>query len=362
MSAKDMIRTWSDCIKERLLPGMSAHQLPAVAAVSLAMALARHCASGVIAGHLISERDSKVASRRRRAERLIANSRCDAEQWSAVLCRQVTANFSGLPLVIMVDETPGPGNLLCLKVTLGYHHRTLPLAWCCYRSGALPEPMPHLIERLLRQVVAAIDVTQHPTITLLADRGLAWPSLLDLCVELGLSYVLRVQGATHVCTSDGQEHRADHWTQRKGQRFAAAVKVFKKAGWRQTHLLATWPHQCKEPWLLISDRATLDAAVSRYCKRMWCEQSFRDDKSGVWQWQKSRVRDPQRAARLLLLLALASVLAVMLAAQTIKQGLRKSIDPHRRRRLSYLRLGLRRLQEILLQDQPLQLPTRLYPP
>ena len=362
MSAKDMVRTWNDCVKECLLPGLSGHQLPALAAVSLAMALGNHCASGAVAAHLISERDCTLASRRRRTERLIANEHCDVDRCCAVLCRQIAANFIGLPLVIMVDETPGPGDLRCLKVTLGYHHRTLPLAWCCYRNGQLPQTMPRLLEGLLRQVMAAIDVTQHSSITLLADRGLAWPSLLDLCVELGLSYVLRVQGATRVQSSDGQEQRADHWAKRHGQRFSGAVKVFKKAGWRQTHLLASWPEPCKEPWLLISDHATLDAAVARYCKRMWCEESFRDDKSGVWQWQKSRVRDPQRAARLLLLMALATVLAVMLGAQTIKQGLRKSIDPHRCRRLSYVTLGLRRLQEILLQDQPLQLPARLYPP
>jgi len=360
VSAVNILRRWTDCVKDHLLPGLCGHQLPAVAAVSLAMALARNCRSGAVAAHLPGA--AEVASRRRRAERLLANDRCDVTWCAGVLGRQISANFAGLPLVLMLDETRGPGDVRCLKLSLGYHHRALPLAWTCYRDGRLPAPMPQLIERLLRGAMASIRPQAHPTITLLADRGLAWPRLLDLCRELGLSFVLRVQSSTRAMSGDGPVRRVDHWTRRPGDRFSAAVRVFKKAGWRDVHLLAVWDVRCKQPWLLISDRPGLSAAVCRYCKRMWCEQSFRDDKSGAWQWHTSRVRDPQRAARLLLLMALATVLAVMLAGQMIKRGLRRSIDPHRQRRLSYVQLGLCCLQQLLLSDQPLLLPSRLYPP
>ena len=43
---------------------------------------------------------------------------------------------------------------------------------------------------------------------------------------------------------------------------------------------------------------------------MWVEESFRDDKGGAFGWGDSRVDRPAHAARLLLLLALATVLVV----------------------------------------------------
>jgi hypothetical protein len=277
-----------------------------------------------------------------------------------MLCQRITANFAGLSLVLMLDETPGPGDLLCLKLSLGYHHRSLPLAWCCYRSGQLNEPMPSLVQRLIRDAAAALPPATQ--ITLLADRGFAWPELIDLCRELNWHFVFRIQASTRVMLNDGTVQCAGHWTSQPYDGFAGEVRMFKKAGWRRVNFLSLWDPDCREPWLLISDRRAVDGLARRYAKRMWCEQGFRDEKSAGFHWRQSRIRNPRRAERLLLIMALAMILAVMLGAKLIKQGLRHAIDPHRRRRLSYLQLGLRQLKELLMQNQPLQLPSQLYPP
>jgi hypothetical protein len=345
------------CVKQQLLPNISGHHLKALAGVSLAMALAQHCTSGPLATHLPS--DAKPASRRRQIERLVSNSRVDVVQLCPVLCQHLAANFAGLSLVLMLDETPGPGDLLCLKLSLGYHHRALPLAWCCYRNGQLNEPMPVLVQRLIRSVAQVLPAAQ---ITLLADRGFAWPQLIDLCRELAWHFVLRIQSSTRVMLCDGTVQCARHWTQQPYDGFAGSVRVFKKAGWRDVNFLSWWHPDCREPWLLISDRPALGLLIRTYAKRMWCEQGFRDEKSSGFQWRQSRIREPDRAARLLLIMMLATILAVMLAAKLIKQGQRSNIDPHRTRRLSYLQLGLRQLQELLTHDQPLRLPSHLYPP
>lgn len=64
-----------------------------------------------------------------------------------------------------------------------------------------------------------------------------------------------------------------------------------------------------EPWLLVTNHPFVTAA--EYGMRMWEELAFRDLKSGGWQWQRSRVRVPARAARLWLVLALASAWMVV---------------------------------------------------
>ena len=358
MSAADMLTEWRQCVKDQLLPKLSRHQLDAVAGASFAMASAGRCTSGALASHLPGE--AKAASHRRQIERLVANHHVEVVRLFPMLARQVLANFAGLKLLLILDETPGPGELRCLKLSLGYHHRALPLAWCCYREGKLPEPLPALVQRLICSVAEVLP--QELQVILLADRGFAWPQLLDLCRELGFGFVLRIQSSTRVRLSDGTIQCAGHWSKEPYDGFAGAVSVFKKAGWRQVHLLCLWEPEAKEPWLLISDRSGSDAMTRSYAKRMWCEQSFRDEKSGGFHWRDSKIRDPDRAARLLLIMALAMILAVMLASKLIKRGLRRSIDPHRTRRLSYLQLGLRQLQQLLSRDEPLRLPAQLYPP
>jgi hypothetical protein len=46
--------------------------------------------------------------------------------------------------------------------------------------------------------------------------------------------------------------------------------------------------------------------TSQAWPRSWIEQGFKDLKRGGWQWQKTRIRDPKRAARLWLALAVAT--------------------------------------------------------
>ena len=48
------------------------------------------------------------------------------------------------------------------------------------------------------------------------------------------------------------------------------------------------------------------AEAAWYGLRMWIEHGFEQFKSGGWQWQKSRMTDPDRASRLWLAIAVAT--------------------------------------------------------
>ena len=99
--------------------------------------------------------------------------------------------------MLTLDETPGPGRLRCLRVSAAYRGRAVPLAWACYREGAVPcGGMPRLVWALLRRVARCLPAAA-PAVPV-ADRGLSRPSVLDCCALLGWHYVLRVQGATRV--------------------------------------------------------------------------------------------------------------------------------------------------------------------
>jgi hypothetical protein len=334
------------------------------------MALAGHCHSGRVAAFVPGR--AKPASGRRRVERLVANPRLAVRSGqalaSAPLARAVLSAWAGREVVLILDETPGRGSLRCLRVSAGYRGRAVPLAWACYREGEMPQRMPQMIWRLLRRVARCLP-PGTPAV-LVADRGLSWPAVLDCCRQLGWHYVLRVQGTTRVRVERAdargrvREVEARSLARRPGDRWSGRVRAFKKAGWRDVHFTAVRAGGCAEPWLLVSDRPGGPSRhVRRYAQRAWCEQTHRDDKSQAFSWDRSHVRDPAHAARLLLVLALATLLAVSLGARVIKRGLRRELEARVRRTLSVVQIGTRWLRRALVADPPaVALPYAAYLP
>jgi len=346
MSAHPIVHDWRTCVAQQLLPNLHGHQANALADFSYAAALAGHCQAGRLAPCVPT--DAAPASSRRRFERLLDNPRLQPRLAQRALARALLQHWDGCTLLLLLDETPKANDLRVLSVRAGYGRRAVPLAAVCYRPHALPRPLPALVRGLLRQVRGCLP--QRARVVLLADRGLCWPLLVDWCAAHGWHYVLRLQGQTKVRFPDGTERAARDLAPRPGRRWLGEAAVFKKAGWRGANVVATWQRGRQEPWLLLTDQRASLRHCRTYGKRMWQEESFRDDKSAGFHWEESRVNDPSRAARLLLVLALALVLATSQGSAVLKGGSRRRLDPHRRRRLSVVQLGLRWLRYAVQHD------------
>jgi len=161
---------------------------------------------------------------------------------------------------------------------------------------------------------------------------------------------MRLQHWTRVTLGDGRGVRAGERVKARGGRWHGRVGVFKKAGWRDTHLSLRWDKAGKEPWILAApeDGPAGLQAVHAYAKRNGCEQSFRDQKSGGFRWAQSHVREPERATKRVLVMTRATLLSIRLGTWLLKSGRRRDLDPHRRRRLSLFPLGLRWLHPVLV--------------
>jgi len=341
LDVSEILRQWTGTVKEQLLPRLHGHQAKGLAALSLGMARAGHCHSGRVAVALPGA--ARPASKRRRIERLIANGKIHADHAQIQLARAVLpalARLPGRPLVLILDETPQGQTLRCLKLSVGYRRRSVPLVWACYPPDRPPVPMARLVWRLLRR--AARCLPPGTAVTLLADRGLSWPGVQDCCVLLGWHYILRLQREVRVRLPDGGERSAGELAAARGRRwFGTGVELFKKAGWRRANVVATWEWQCQEPWLLVTDLPATFGRCAGYCRRVWCEQMHRDEKSRGFNWQRSLVRQPSHACRLLLAMALAMLLAICTGTWVLKQGLRCVLESARQRKLSVFQLGLR---------------------
>src|SRR2546428_9057153 len=282
-----MVSQWQRTVKLNLLSELHGHQAKTLGLLSWTMALAGSCCAGEIAS-LAPAGDAKPCSVRRRMERLLANNRLDAAGAMLQLSGSILQNWNGRNLLLILDETPRQNRLRCMRLSVAYHKRSITLLSICYAPDHPPMPMPKLIRWMLRQIASRLP--QDATVTLLADRGLCWPTIIRQCRRLGWHYLLRMQRDTQVRLTDGTSRAAGQLAQRVGARwFGDNVQVFKKAGWMHANVLAVWEECCPEPWLLVTDQPPSFRCCRSYCKRTWCEESHRDEKSHGLNWQKSQV-------------------------------------------------------------------------
>lgn len=356
MGAVDLAREWRACLRADVLADLHGHQVKALADLSFALAAVGHCHSGRVATAVPGR--ARAASARRRLERTLANPRLRPTRVFRGLARLVAARTAGRPLLLILDETHN-GRLACMKLSIAYRKRAIPIAAACYRRDRPPRRMPRLIERLLRH--AARGLPAGADVTLLTDRGLTWPAALDTCRALSWHFVGRVQGTTRLRRGDGSWQALSDLVPRRGRRWFGRGRAFKKAGGRDVHVAAVWEHGCREPWLLVSDRPDGYRAVRAYAKRFWTEELFRDEKSQGLQWRRSHVADPAHGSRLVALLALATLLAVSLGTWVLKSGRRRWLESGRRRTLSVFQLGFRWLRAVIVQNVPMPRGIHLHP-
>jgi hypothetical protein len=72
-------------------------------------------------------------------------------------------------------------------------------------------------------------------------------------------------------------------------------------------LLARWEEGYKDPWLILTDLAPEASDAGWYGLRAWIEQGLKITKRAGWQWHRTRMSAPDRAARLWLAVAVATL-------------------------------------------------------
>lgn len=328
-----MLPSWQRRV-QGWLPPLHRHQVKALALASWAMGLAGSCQLSRLAA--ATPGAARVPSSERRWQRLIANDRLDVAALSSALSLPWLSRPGMMNL--MLDETCN-GRISVMKVSVQVRGRAAPLRWRCYPKGSPPQPMPQLVGGLLGSVDA--DLSRGASVTLLADRGLSWPVILDFCVAHGWHYLLRLQGQTRARLGDGRELSACELVGRPGASWVGEAEVFKDAGWRRVNLCARWPPGGDEPWLLITDLPATGQRFIQYRKRMRQELSFRDEKSHGLRWRESRVECPGHADRLLVVMALATMWLLMAGLALLRRGRRRELERGARRTLSVFQLGVR---------------------
>ncbi len=282
------------------------------------------------------------ASLERRLRRWLANAAITVAALWTPLLPALLAGKAGHEVVLVFDPTPQNGDASVLVLGLVDHKRVLPVAWRVLpQQESWPDRQISYLRTMAQEVVAALP--PDCTVTLVADRGITGPDVIDLCGEVGWHYVLRVSvgpaQANRVHLPGEPERRLWELVTKPGQRWTGAVALFKDAGWRPVELTIRWDRTAKEPWVLISDRPAGPDRVREYRRRATAEATYQDCKRRGFDLERSKITDRDRLNRLLLALHLALWWAQQLGLRVIRTGQRRRFDRPDRRDLSVLRLG-----------------------
>lgn len=106
------------------------------------------------------------------------------------------------------------------------------------------------------------------------------------------------------------------------------------------HIALGRPSDSPEQWQVVSDEPTSVETFAEYGERFQIEESFLDEKTGLFRLEESRLREAASLEGIILVLSMATLLLASECIEVVQREDRRLIDPHWRRALSYLKIGL----------------------
>jgi hypothetical protein len=155
-------------------------------------------------------------------------------------------------------------------------------------------------------------------VLVLADRGLYASWLYRQIGAQGWHSFLRINLGAKACLLGSECWEwLSHWLPAAGQQWAGRVKCFAETSKNRlecTLLLCQEPGY-EEAWAIVTDLPAQDVHAAWYRLRAWIEGGFKDYKRGEWGWHHTKMTDPERAARLWLVLAVGTLWSVGVGCQ-----------------------------------------------
>lgn len=314
MSCHPRVSEWTTIIQTRL-PHVSQPQATVLALWSVGMVLARSCALTAVSAFLatwLHRNDDAVRQQLREccdeatAKRGTARHELVVETCFVPLLAWVVDPWEGTQLALALDATTLGTRLTVLAISVVYRGCARPVTWT-----VLPATATHAWRRewwrRLRQGRRAVP--RSGTVIVLADRGWYARWLFRRITRLGGHPFLRINtGGTFRPTGQVRRVALKTLVPEPGTTWQGTGIAFTGRN-RQLHcpLLACWDAGHKEPWLILTDLPPEASTACWYGLRAWIEQGFTITKRAGWQWQRTRMTQPERAARLWLAVAVATL-------------------------------------------------------
>ena len=297
-------------------------QVHSLACYSVGVMQARNVAIHAIGAAYAAIAETKPKHGVKQVDRFLSNKKLDIAELTPAWAKFIIGPRREIRLVLDWTEfEPSDHMTLCAYVVTS-HGRATPLAWQTFKKSALTAGARSAAEQAFVDRLARA-IPPEVSIVLLADRGFGSRELYETLTLLGWDYVIRFRGGITV-EYNGETKPARDWLPPSGRatRLTGAMVTANK--YEVGAVVVVKQKRMKDCWCLATSlTGSAAAAVKLYGRRFTIEETFRDQKdlrfgAGL---NATRIRNPARRDRMLMLLAIAQALLTLLGAASERSGL-----------------------------------------
>ena len=320
MSRPIPLHAWTGQVSAAF-PNLSRPQATVLALYSFGAILAQRCGLNCVATTLAALLSVSYLTIRSRLQEFYQPAsaksgtrrrQLDVTTCFAPLLAWILKGWPSNRLALALDATSVGDRFTVLSISVVYRGSAIPVAWKVVQANVRHAWKPEWIA-LLRMFQALVPANW--TVIVMTDRGLYARWLFQEIVDLGWHPLMRINRSGKFRKHGSRSSvPVTAFIRGMGQRWQGRGVAFPKTPRRRLDctLLACWEPGHEEPWFVLTDLDPDQSEGLWYGMRAWIEHGFKLLKHGGWQWQETRMTDPERASRLWLVLAVATryVLAV----------------------------------------------------
>lgn len=303
---------------------LHAKRVESLAAATLGVMSSASLAVSLIGQALALARGIGVKHAIKQVDRLLSNRGIDV--WASFahwVPQRIGAQKTIVVAMDWTDFDHDGQTTLALNLVTG-HGRATPLLWLTVWKDELADQRNAFEDACLARLAEVLP--PGVAVTILADRGFGDHKLFAFLEELGFGYVIRFRGNIHVTDASGEVRAATDWVGKGGRaRKLPGARIGAAAQQPVGAVVCVHAKDMKEPWCLAASNGAAATAeiVNHYARRWGIEPSFRDTKDlrfglGL---SATRISEPARRDRLLLVSAFATVLLTLLGVAGESLGL-----------------------------------------
>lgn len=247
----------------------------------------------------------------------------------------------GKQMVFAIDGSEAGSGCTALMISLTIGKRAIPICWLIRKckKGHLPAKMHLELFTQLHQLLKGYE-----NVVILGDGEFDNHSVIEACEAWNWHFVFRTAKNTSIFDGEN-EYPIGSLAPSKGEKFMMVQNVaYTKK--RYGHVNACVWHEAKwdNPIYLLSN-FELAFDIAQYYKKRWSiETFFGDVKSRGFNIHKSKLTDPQRVAKLLIVACLAYILLFRIGQEEQNSILIPKVTRKNRLDLSIFTLGKKLVQ------------------
>ena len=281
--------------------------------------------------------DVNAASTIRRFSRWLHNKNIDIERIYDSIIREALLNWGGNRIILALDTTMLRDNTCAIRISMIYLGRAIPIVWRVLEHKSCSVKFADY-KKILMQ--ARSRLPEGVEVMFLADRGFANKKLMRQLNEWGWIWRIRIKNNNVLYCGD-RRMMPKMLALQKGNAMLFSGNIRFERDLVGLSLSAGWSRSADEPWYILSNDGASAENFMEYGMRFDIEEEFRDEKSGGFFLEKSRVEGTEALSRLIFVIAVATIITLNEGLVVVAEGNRRKVDGHWERGLSYFQIGWR---------------------